>query len=206
MDTNKIKEDIIQLSITQSKLENKIEKIKALEFKLENIIKEKEGLEHEYKNYLVNKNIEIINKYRLYNDTIFMVNIYKEGSKWYLYLKGSTDFTNDNEAQFIVLEDDTLELYCYWENGNVIAWGNRYKEEIIKDNLSLLKDYGFEGNNFSFYFLNGNKKGEWYLHIFTIDGYSNFAEFKVLDDDSLELCTYTKDKKIIVKNGEKYEE
>ena len=125
MNTNKIKEDITKLSITQSKLEHKIEKLRDIETKLEKVTKEKDDLEFEYAEYLIDKNIEFIKKYRLYTNAIFGHNVYKEDGLWYLYI---TDRINHNSVNFIILDDDTLELYCYCIDGEVIETGARYEE------------------------------------------------------------------------------
>ena len=125
MDTNKIKEDIIQLSITQSKLEHKIKKLRDIETKLEKVTKEKDDLQWEYEQYLVDKNIDIIKLYGLDKESIFGFNTYITNDIWYLYL---TDITNHHSVKFIVLDDNSLELYCHWIDGQAVEIGARYEE------------------------------------------------------------------------------
>ena len=125
MDTNKIKEDIIELSITQSKLEHKIEKLRDIETKLEKVTKEKDDLQWEYEQYLVDKNIDIIKMYGLDKESIFGFNTYITNDIWYLYL---TDITNHHSVKFIVLDDNSLELYCHWIDGQAVEIGARYEE------------------------------------------------------------------------------
>ena len=125
MDTNKIKEDIIKLSITQSKLEHKIEKLRDIETKLEKVTKEKDDLQWEYEQYLVDKNIDIIKMYGLDKESIFGFNTYITNDIWYLYL---TDITNHHSVKFIVLDDNSLELYCHWIDSQTVETGARYEE------------------------------------------------------------------------------
>jgi hypothetical protein len=125
MDTNKIKEDIIKLSITQSKLEHKIEKLRDIETKLEKVTNEKDDLEWEYGEYIYSKNIDIIKLYGLDKESIFGFNVYMDDNIWYLYL---TDITNHHSVKFIVLDDNSLELYCYWIDGQAVEIGARYEE------------------------------------------------------------------------------
>src|SRR5574344_58859 len=126
MDTNKIKEDIAKLSITQSKLEHKIEKLRDIETKLEKVTNEKDDLEWEYGEYLIEKNIEFIKKYELDKDVILEHKVYKMDGFWYLHLIGSQ---NNISIKFTILEDDSLELCTYVKYGKVIySGGTKYEE------------------------------------------------------------------------------
>lgn len=188
MNTNKIKEDIIQLSITQSKLECKLEKI----------TNEKDDLGFEYGEYLIHKNMKFIKKYWLDENIMFEHKVYKNDGFWYLHLKG---FKNHKSVKFTVLEDDTLELYCYWENSTVKIIGRKNLKNVYENNILTLEKYGFKKDSSTYYL--SDYKRKWYLLV-TND--SNIIEFLILEDGSLKLYTHTKDGKVIVKNGEKYEE
>ena len=126
MNTNKIKEDITKLSITQSKLEHKIEKLRDIETKLEKVTNEKDDLQFEYAEYLIDKNIEFIKKYGVDKDIILEHKVYKLDGFWYLYLIGSQ---NNISIKFTILKDGKLELCTYIKDGKVIySGGTKYEE------------------------------------------------------------------------------
>src|SRR5574344_753642 len=200
MDTNKIKEDIAKLSITQSKLEHKIEKLRDIETKLEKVTNEKDDLEWEYGEYLIEKNIEFIKKYELDKDVIIEHKVYKMDGFWYLHLTGSQ---NNISIKFTILEDDTLELYCYWENNIVKIIGKNNLKNVFENNISTLEEYGFKKDESTYGY--GDHKRKWYLLAENISN-ASVIEFLILEDGSLELCTYVKDKKLVYSSGVRYEE